>query len=451
MTRENATPGVFGLLERWSKRGRAKKLAQAAKSGSASTQQDPAFMAKVQALRADNERLATLDQLSDVYLLRLQPPAPILRHGLKAVALVLLVLVVWASVATLDEVTTGLGKVVTSSREQLVQASEAGVVAELLVTEGQLVEADQPLVRIDDVRLGANMQESQARINGLQAAAIRLRSESQGAALVFPPSLVKRNPELVLSEQNTYRARRQSLDASVAALQQSIKVSQEELTLTEPLAAKGLVSEMDVLRIQRTLTETRGRISELQTKYRAEAAAELARVEGELGSQSATLVGRTDAFKRTVLRAPKRGVVKNIRVTTLGGVVQAGQEIMEIVPIDDTLLIETRIRPVDIAFLRPGLAATVKITAYDSGIYGWLEGELVQISPDTLRDEVRRDETYYRVMVRTRAAELKTKDGKALPIISGMQAYVDIKTGQKSVLSYLFKPLLRAREALRER
>jgi adhesin transport system membrane fusion protein len=144
-------------------------------------------------------------------------------------------------------------------------------------------------------------------------------------------------------------------------------------------------------------------------------------------------------------------VVKNIRVTTLGGVVQAGQEIMEIVPIDDTLLIETRIRPVDIAFLRPGLAATVKITAYDSGIYGWLEGELVQISPDTLRDEVRRDETYYRVMVRTRAAELKTKDGKALPIISGMQAYVDIKTGQKSVLSYLFKPLLRAREALRER
>jgi adhesin transport system membrane fusion protein len=124
---------------------------------------------------------------------------------------------------------------------------------------------------------------------------------------------------------------------------------------------------------------------------------------------------------------------------------------MEIVPIDDTLLIETRIRPVDIAFLRPGLPATVKITAYDSGIYGWLEGELLQISPDTLRDEVRRDETYYKALVRTQSASLKTPDGKTLPIIAGMQAYVDIKTGQKSVLSYLFKPVLRVREALRER
>ena len=412
---------------------------------------DPALMAKVKHFRMVNARQALNDQLSDVYLLRLQPPPRYLRHGLKAVALTLFVFVLWASLTQLDEVTTGIGKVVPTSREQLVQVSEAGIVAEVMVKEGQLVEADEPLVRIDDVRLGANMQESQARINGLQAAAIRLKAEAQGAPLKFPAALVKRNPALVKTEEEAFNARRQSLDASIVALNQSLKVALEEMKLTEPLAARGLVSEMDVLRIKRNISETRGRISELKAKYKADASAELSRVEAELGSQNATLVGRTDAFKRTVLRSPKRGVVKNIRITTQGGVVQAGQDILEIVPIDENLLVETRIRPVDIAFLRPGLPATVKITAYDSGIYGWLEGELVQISPDTLRDEVRRDETYYKVIVRTQSASLKTRDGKSLPIIAGMQAYVDIKTGQKSVLSYLFKPVLRAREALRER
>lgn len=412
---------------------------------------DAALMARIEGLRQANAKQALADQLADVYLLRLEPPPRLQRHGLKAVALALLVLLLWAGLSSLDEVTTGMGKVVPTSREQVVQAVDAGVVAELLVHEGQMVEADQPLVRIDDVRLGANMQESQARINGLQAAAVRLRAEAQGLPLVFPPELRRRSPELVRTEEQTYSARRQSLDTSVAALQQSLKVAQDEMKITEPLAAKGLVSDIDVLRIQRNIAEMRGRMGELQAKYRADAAAELARIEGDLGSQHATLVGRSDAVRRAVLRAPKRGVVKNIRVTTQGGVVQAGQDILEIVPIDDSLLVETRIRPTDIAFLRPGLPAMVKLTAYDVGIYGWLEGELVQISPDTLRDEVRREETYYKVIVRTHSATLKTRDGKALPVIPGMQAYVDIKTGQKSVLSYLFKPVLRAREALRER
>jgi adhesin transport system membrane fusion protein len=451
MSPNQRSAGIFSWLERMLK----KILRTSQPRGTGQTMQagqpDPDLMAKVQTLRAANQLLAMQDQLSDIYLLKLQPPDKMLRHGLKAVALVLLVFLMWAFFSTLDEVTTGLGKIVTTSREQVIQVAEAGVVAAVLVREGQLVQADEELVRIDDVRLGANMQESQARINGLQAASMRLRAEAQGSALVFPSELIKRNPDLVRSEQDTYRARRQSLDTSITALQQSLKVAQDEMKLTEPLAAKGLVSEMDVLRIQRTMSESRGRINELQAKYRADAASELAKIESELGSQTATLVGRTDAFKRTVLRSPKRGVVKNIRVNTQGGVVQAGQDIMEIVPVDDTLLVETRIRPVDIAFLRAGLPATVKITAYDSGIYGWLEGEVVQISPDTLRDEVRRDETYYKVMVRTHAAALKTPDGKTLPIIAGMQAYVDIKTGRKSVLSYIFKPVLRVREALRER
>ncbi len=412
---------------------------------------DAALQAKLQALRQANARQAQRDQINDIYIARLQPQPRWWRFGLWAVALTLLVLIAWAALTTLDEVTTGVGKVVPTSREQLVQAVDAGVVSEVLVKEGELVQANQALVRIDDVRAGANVQESQARINGLQAAAVRLRAESRGSALVFAPALRQRNPELVRTEEQTYAARRHSLDAGLAALQQSLKGFQDELAITEPMAAKGLVSDLDVLRIRRSITETQGRMAELQSKYRADAAAELARIEGELGSQSATLAGRSDAVRRTVLRAPKRGVVKNIRVTTQGGVVQAGQEIMEIVPIDDTLLIETRIRPTDIAFLRPGLPVTVKITAYDSGIYGWLDGELVSISADTLRDEVRREETYYKVMVRTSRAALTTREGRELPIIAGMQAFVDIKTGQKTVLSYLFKPILRAREALRER
>jgi len=423
----------------------------AAAAGPAAAQPDPAFIAKVKALREENARQALTDQLTDIYLIRLEPPPRAMRYGLKALAVVLLVFVLWASLTTLDEVTTGMGKVIPTSREQVIQAVDAGVVAEVLVREGQLVQVDEPLVRIDDVRLGASMHENQAKINGLQAAAVRLKAEAHGTPLVFPPELVKRNPELVRTETETWRARRQSLDTSLIALQQTLKVMRDEMKLTEPLAAKGLVSDIDVLRIQRNISETRGRIDELQAKYRADAAAELSRIESELGSQSATLVGRTDAFKRTILRAPKRGVVKNIRVTTQGGVVQSGQDILEIVPVDDTLMVEARIRPIDIAFLRPGLPATVKITAYDSGTYGWLEGELVHISPDTLRDEVRREETYYKVMVRTRTSHLQVRNGKSLPIIAGMQAYVDIKTGEKSVLSYLFKPVLRAREALRER
>ena len=241
------------------------------------------------------------------------------------------------------------------------------------------------------------------------------------------------------------------METNLASQLQNLKISQEELAITEPLAAKGLVSDIDVLRIKRSIADVRGRINELHDKYKADASAELARIEGDLGSQSATLAGRADAFKRTVLYAPKKGVVKNIRVNTLGAVVHTGQDILEIVPLEDNLLVETRIRPTDIAFLRPGLPAIVKLSAYDAGIYGWLEAEVMQISPDTLRDEIKRDETFYRALVKTKTTGLKTPQGELLPIIPGMQAQVDIKTGQKSVLSYLFKPVLRMREAFRER
>jgi adhesin transport system membrane fusion protein len=412
---------------------------------------DPAKLAQIQQQRAKNARQAEADVLADIYQARLQPISGWTRWALYLVMTVLVVFIAWAALADLEEVTSGSGRIVPSGREQVVQSSEIGVLAEILVADGDTVEAGQPLLRIDDVRLGANVKESQSRVDALVLAGIRLRAESQGTALNFPPAMAARNTALVRSETETHQAKRRALDGLIKSQEQALRLAQEEMQITEPMAARGLVSDLDVLRIRRTMVEARGRIDEARSKYRADAAAELARVEAELGSQNAALVGREDSFKRTVLRAPKRGIVKNLRANTIGGVVQVGQDLLEIVPLDEALLVETRIRPADIAFLRPGLQAVVKVTAYDSGIYGWLDGTLVQISADTLRDEVRRDETYYRVLVQTNRSELLAPGGKPLPIIPGMLAQVDIKTGHKSVLSYLFKPVLRAREALRER
>lgn len=410
-----------------------------------------ALMQKILRLRRENQNQADLDLVDDVYAATLRERQPALRWGLYSIVLVMLVFVLWAAWAQLEEVTTGSGKVIPTSREQIIQSLESGVLAEIMVSEGDTVEADQALLRIDDVRQGASVKEGQSKVDALLAAAARLRAESLGGALAFPAEVQRRAPDLIRNEQQTFEARRRSLDASLGAQQQALRLAQDELRITEPMAAGGYVSDVEVLRIKRTIAEAKGRMSELSGKFRADAAAELARVESELAGQRAGQTSREDTFRRTVLRAPKRGVVKNIRINTVGGVIQPGQDLLEIIPMDDSLLIETRIRPSDIAFLRPGMEAIVKVTAYDSAIYGWLPAKLVQISPDTLRDEVRRDETYYRALVRTDAAALKTPDGRSLPIIPGMLAQVDIKTGQKSVLSYVFKPVLRARDALRER
>jgi adhesin transport system membrane fusion protein len=427
------------------------QYASRAQTETTKTQPDAAVMARIQRLRQENAALAMKDQIVDIYHTQLVTSPALARYSIWSTLLVLVVFTAWAALTTLDEVTSGIGRVVPSSREQVLQSMEAGLVAEVMVKEGQVVQEGQDLVRIDDVKLGSNMQESQSKVHALQAAASRLHAESLGLPLKFPANLINKSPQIVRSETETYNARRRAIDSSLNAMQQALKLSNDELRITEPLAAKGMVSDIEVIRIQRSIAETRGRMLELQTKSRADASAELSRIEAELASQNATLTGRADAYRRTLLKAPKRGIVKNIRVNTVGAVIQSGQEILEIVPLDDKLLIETRIRPVDIAFLRPGLKATVKISAYDSGTYGWLDGELLQISPDTLRDEVKRDETYYRALVQTTASSLQTPNGTLLPIIPGMQATVDIKTGQKSVLSYLFKPVLRMREALRER
>jgi membrane fusion protein, adhesin transport system len=443
-------------LVRWlvgGRRGSNSNAGETSKTGGGGSPAaaDPVLVQKIKEMRQTNAKQAQWDVYNDIYAAQLNKPRGWQQWGLYATAVVLACFVGWASLSELEEVTSGSGKVIPTSREQVIQILESGVLAELLVAEGDTVQEGQALLRIDDVKQSVNITEGRSKMDALLATAARLRAESRSQSPSFPAELRLRAPLVVSSEQSTYESRLRALQASVASQEQSIRLSQDELRITEPMAAKGLVSDVDVLRIRRALADAKGRIGEMQSKYRADASTELVRVEAELNAQSAQFVGREDSLKRTILRAPKRGVIKNIRVTTLGAVINSGQDILEIIPLGDNLLVETRIRPSDIAFLRPGMDAVVKITAYDSGTYGWLTGKLVLISPDTIKDDVKRDEVFYKVLVRTDVSHLSPANGKILPIIPGMLAQVDIRTGRKSVLDYLFKPLLKAQEALRER
>jgi membrane fusion protein, adhesin transport system len=356
----------------------------------------------------------------------------------------------WANTFKLEEITRGNAKIIPSSREQVIQSLEGGILSELLVKEGDIVTQGQPLLRIDPTKAKASYQEGQNKAIALRATASRLRAEARGTPLQFSPD-VKQLPELVKNETNTYQAKRQAVEQSMATIRRSKELIARELAMTEPMAAKGLVSEIELLRMRRQVNDLELQIQERFNKYRADAANELNKVEAEL-SQTTEIVGaRQDQVKRTTINAPLRGTVKNIRMNTIGGVVQPAQDIMEIVPLEDRLLVEAKIRPHDVAFLRPGLPATVKISAYDYSIYGGLEGEIEIISPDTLREERKtEDENYYRVLVRTKNSTL-TNNGKELPIIPGMTASVEIRTGEKTVLDYILKPVLKAREAMRER
>ena len=222
--------------------------------------------------------------------------------------------------------------------------------------------------------------------------------------------------------------------------------------MTAPLVDKGAVSEVEVLRLRREVNEMKGKIEDRRNTFRADARGDLATKEGELAALTQLNTAQADQVKRAVIRAPMRGTVKNVKVTTVGGVIQPGMDIMEIVPLEDRLLVEARIRPKDVAFLRPGLPAVVKVTAYDYSIYGGLKGTLEYISPDTVAEEKNPDKTYYRIRVRTDKSYLESPKGGHLPIIPGMTATVEVLTGKKSVLDYILKPVLKVKDsALHER
>ena len=396
--------------------------------------------------------------------LRLAPPPP-RRPWLAFLSVSLLAGVVgsfllWAWQAQLEEVTRGNGRVIPSSKEQVIQSLEPGVLTALLVKEGDRVERGQVLIRMDDTRASALYRELQGKVAALSAQAARLRAEAYGEALKFP-SEAGALPALVRRETETFNARRKALDEGAESLKRGIALLDREIEIVDPLVARGLVSEVEALRLKRQRNDLALQLADRQNRYRADAAGELNKVEAELAQTRETANARADSYRRTELRSPMKGTVKSIRVTTLGGVISQGQDLMQIVPIEDTLVVEAFVKPADVAFLRPGQKAVVKLSAYDYAVYGGLEGTVEFISPDTLRDDRRGalagasdpEETgaFYRVLVRTNATALRTAGGRELPILPGMTASVEMLAGRKTVLQYLLKPLNRASEGLRER
>ncbi|EJQ0794466.1 HlyD family efflux transporter periplasmic adaptor subunit [Cronobacter sakazakii] len=357
---------------------------------------------------------------------------------------------VWAWFATLDEVTVGTGKITPSSRAQVIESLDGGIVNALMVHEGDVVERGQMLARLDPTRFQSNYGEAAARARALRASSERLRSELTGETLQFSEESM-REPALVARERQLYESRRRNLNETLENLQKTYNLVMAELRMTQPLVAKGAASEVEVIRLQRQAAELKGKMDDARNQFAVRAREEQVKNNADLDAQLQVMAGKADQLDRATLFSPVRGVVKDIQVTTVGGVLQPGGKLMEIVPLEDQLLVETRINPRDIAYIRPGLPATVKITEYDSSIYGDLKGEVEMVSPDTLQDEVKRDQFYYRVYVRTKSAELKNRNGKRFPILPGMVANVEIKTGQKTVLDYLIKPLNKVKEALRER
>ncbi|KAB1470555.1 HlyD family efflux transporter periplasmic adaptor subunit [Cronobacter sakazakii] len=357
---------------------------------------------------------------------------------------------VWAWFATLDEVTVGTGKITPSSRAQVIESLDGGIVNALMVHEGDVVERGQMLARLDPTRFQSNYGEAAARARALRASSERLRSELTGEPLQFSEESM-REPALVARERQLYESRRRNLNETLENLQKTYNLVMAKLRMTQPLVAKGAASEVEVIRLQRQAAELKGKMDDARNQFAVRAREEQVKNNADLDAQLQVMAGKADQLDRATLFSPVRGVVKDIQVTTVGGVLQPGGKLMEIVPLEDQLLVETRINPRDIAYIRPGLPATVKITAYDSSIYGDLKGEVEMVSPDTLQDEVKRDQFYYRVYVRTKSAELKNRNGKRFPILPGMVANVEIKTGQKTVLDYLIKPLNKVKEALRER
>jgi adhesin transport system membrane fusion protein len=360
-------------------------------------------------------------------------------------------LLAWAWKAELDEVIVGTGRVVPSSHAQIIQSLEGGIIAQLHASEGDIVQRGQALAELDKTRASSAAGESAARLRSLKAQVARLTAELGSGQPVFPED-VARDPALVQRELALLASRRSSLAASLEALEQSIRSVREELAVTEPLVAKGAAGQLEVVRLRRTIAELSAKYIEARNQYTVKAREELAKATAELDSLSQIQIARADSVARTTLQSPVRGIVKDVQITTVDGVLAPGGKLMEIVPLDDQLRIEVRIDPRDIAYVRPGLATSIKFSAYDYSMHGSMPGVVSQVSPDTLQDDVHRDRYYYRVWVKTEAANLVSRrSGASLPLLPGMIATVDIHTGQKSVLQYLIKPFNKASEAMRER
>ena len=358
----------------------------------------------------------------------------------------------WAAVARVDMITRGEARVIPEGREQVIASLEGGILRELLVREGDAVKAGQPLALLDPTRVEAVQAEGQAKRLALRAAIARATAESTGQPLRFGPEL-KEARAPVAAETASFQARQRSLQEAVAITQRSLALLEKELGVAESMSAKGLMSEVEVMRVRRQFNDLSLQVQERINRHRQEASVELARLQTELTQLEENLVVRDDAVKRTTLVSPVNGLVKQIRTNTVGGVVAGGAPLMEIVPVGDKVLVEMRVKPADIGFLRVGQAAEIKLTAYEFTVYGSMSGKVVTISPDALGDPERAqapDGTWYRALVEADRSTLQA-GGKPLAAIPGMAGTAEVNVGERTVLSYLLRPMLKAREAFQER
>jgi adhesin transport system membrane fusion protein len=359
----------------------------------------------------------------------------------------------WAYVSEIDQVTRATGQVIASSRSQIIQASDGGVLVDLRVKEGVKVKQGDLLARLDSTKVKAAFLEAEARCAGLQAQVARLRAEVLNQKPAFDSELRRRYADFVENQSTLYQRRREALDAEIRIYQESLDLVRRELEMNLPLLGTGDVSQTDILKLRRQASELQGQMTNRRNKYFQDTQAELAKAEEDLAGANQILAQRKSQFEQTDLFAPVDGVVKNVRITTKGGVVRPGEEVMQIVPLDDDLVVEAKLKPADIAFVKPGLAAQVKIDAYDYTIYGALNGTVTYISADTLEENLRQGELpYYRVQIRTTGKALKNRPDEPMEIQPGMTATVEIKTGVNTVLKYLTKPLVKTfSESLGER
>lgn len=395
----------------------------------------------------------------------------------------LAVALLWAALTQVDEITRGEGRVIPSRQLQVLQSLDGGVVSAILVKEGDVVQAGQVLVNIDPTRFDSSVQENKAEYLALLTRSARLRALAEGAEFAPPREAQQQAPRTVEAERLAFQASRSTLAAQLAVVEQQLaqrrqelaeaqarrdqaakahQLTSQELGYTRPLLASGAVSEVDVLRLERDVSRFLGeremaaaqiakaqsamaeagrRTQEISLQFRSDARKELSETMARLNMSSAGGVGLEDRVAKSVLRSPVKGTIKRLHVATVGGVVQPGKDIVEVVPLEESLLLDARVLAKDIAFIRPGDKAVVKFTAYDFAIYGGLEGRVEVIGADSVTDD--KGNTFYMVRVRTDKSQL----GQGLPVIPGMVAEVNILTGQKSILSYLLKPVLRARQA----
>lgn len=449
---------------------------------------DKVFGRVVQRLAGQDGDREALDWAADADWAQLQQEPLRARVLLRGAAVVLVLLLLWAAFAEVDEVTRGEAKVVPTSQVQIIQSVDGGVVEEIMVREGQVVEAGQLLLRVDPTRFASSLGESRVSQLALRAKAERLQALVQGRAFNPEPDLMKNAADIVAQERSLYESRRAEISAQISITQsqlsqrqqelnearsrkesaeRSLELVQRELNATRPMVATGAVSEVEVLRLEQQVARLRGdrdqataqisrvqaaiaeaqrRIEEVQLTARNQMSAELSETMSRLSALSEGGRALEDKVAKAEIKSPVRGTVKRLLVNTVGGVVQPGREVVEVVPLDEALILEAQITPKDIAFLRPGLEAMVKFTAYDFAIYGGLKADVENIGADSVVDD--KGNAFYIVRLRTREASL----GQGLPIIPGMVAQVDILTGKKTVLAYLLKPVLRAKaNALSER